>query len=147
MVTSSNHASATVPLCPSCTPQVPMVPSTHQFQGADSNELLGWRCSQCAHTGLTARQGIQLVFRGGMEYVFAYGSSSGMLTVALSSEAIGLFKSHHIGADELARKVAEWALLRGCAGGTVTLGLHDEELSAFYWYFNESQTIGRHPVS
>lgn len=143
MVTSSNHAGKTVPLCPRCTPQVPMVRSVDDFRDTDPNELLRWRCSQCAHTGLTARQGIQLVFRGGMEYVFAYGSSSGMLTVALSSEAIALFKSHRIGADELARRAAEWALLRGRASGTETLGFHDEEFAAFYWYFYETHAIDR----
>ncbi|HEX2055554.1 MAG TPA: hypothetical protein VHF07_03615 [Nitrospiraceae bacterium] len=65
-----------------------------------------------------------------------------MLTVALSSEAIALFKSHHIAADELARQAAEWTLLRGSATGTVTLGLQHEELAAFYWYFFHSETIG-----
>jgi hypothetical protein len=95
---------------------------------------------------MTARQGVHLVFRGGEEYVFAYGSSNGMLTVALSSEAIALFKSHHIGADELARRAAEWALLRGRVSGTVTLGLQHEEFAAFYWYFYHCQPIDRHPV-
>ncbi|HJR76589.1 MAG TPA: hypothetical protein VJ805_06435 [Nitrospiraceae bacterium] len=82
-----------------------------------------------------------------MEYVFAYGSSRGMLTVVLSTEAIALFKSHDIGADELVRKAAEWALLRGRASGTVTLGLHHEELAAFYWYFYQTQSVDRQPVS
>ena len=86
------------------------------------------------------------MFRGGEEYVFAYGSSNGMLTVALSSEAIALFKSHHIGVDELARRAAEWALLRGHASGTVALGLQHEELAAFYWYFYHCQDTGRQPA-
>ena len=123
-----------------------MVPAAHDLRDRDSNELLVWHCSHCAHQGVTARQGIQLVFRGGEEYVFAYGSSKGMLTVALSSEAIALFKSHHVGADELARRAAEWALLRGRVSGTVTLSLQHEEFAAFYWYFYHSHSIDRQPV-
>jgi hypothetical protein len=145
-VKPSNHSSQSAPLCPSCSPQVPMVPADHEVGNRNSHELLVWHCSHCAHQGMTAKQGIQLVFRGGEEYVFAYGSSSGMLTVALSSEAIALFKSHHIGADELARRAAEWALLRGRVSGTVTLGLQHEELAAFYWYFYHTQAVDRQAV-
>lgn len=58
-----------------------------------------------------------------------------MLTVMLSREAIALFKTHHIGAEELARQAAEWSLLLGRPNNMVKLGLRHEELAAFYWYY------------
>jgi hypothetical protein len=141
-----HHRVEAVPLCPSCSTHAPMAPSAHASSNHGLNELQEWRCPHCTHIGMTARSGMQLVFRGGKEYVFAYGSSNAMLTVALSSEAIALFKSHHMGPDELARQTAEWALLRGSTSGTVTLGLQHEELAAFYWYFFHSQTIRQKAV-
>jgi hypothetical protein len=123
-----------------------MVPSGHDFPSNDCNELLKWHCSHCAHAGMTAKHGIQLVFRSGLEYVFAYGSSTGMLTVMLSSEAIALFKTHHIGADELARRAAEWALLRGRPHSRVNLGLQHEELAALYWYYYDGRSMDGQPA-
>ena len=137
----SHHDGTVVPFCPTCSPQVPMVQSGHDFQPAGCDELLTWHCSHCAHAGMTARHGIQLVFRSGLKYVFVYGSSSGMLTVVLSSEAVALFKTHHMGADELAKRAADWALLRGRPNSTVNLGLQHEELASFYWYYYDSQSI------
>ena len=122
-----------------------MVPSRHDSQSGDRIELLTWRCSRCAHMGMTARHGIQLVFRSGLGYVFAYGSSNEMLTVMLSSQAIALFKTHHIGADELARRAAAWALLRGRPCSTVNLGLQHEELAAFYWYYYDGRSMDGQP--
>jgi hypothetical protein len=144
-VTPSLHDSTVAPLCPRCSSHVPMVPSRQDFQSSDGNELLKWHCSHCAHAGMTARQGIQLIFRSGLEYVFAYGSSNGMLTVMLSREAIALFKTHHIGADELARRAAEWWLLLGRPNGMVNLGLRHEEMAAFYWYYY-SQSADSQPA-
>jgi hypothetical protein len=71
-----------------------------------------------------------LVFRSGEQYVFAVGDSTKTFTVRLSSAAIGLFKSHGIGADDLARIAARWALGRGMK--TVTLELTSEEFTDLY---------------
>lgn len=105
----------------------------------DSNDLLEWRCSTCGHRGYTASLGLQLVFRGEKEYIFTFGRSMSTLTVRLSSPAVGLFRSHLIGADELASRTAEWALLRGRKGGIVSLGLQDD-LADFYLFYSKRIT-------
>jgi hypothetical protein len=50
--------------------------------------------------------GLLLVFRSGEQYIFALGDSTKTLPVRLASAAIGLFRSHGIGADDLARLAA-----------------------------------------
>jgi hypothetical protein len=50
-----------------------------------------------------------LVFRSGEDYVFTMGESATTLSVRLSSAAVSLFKSHGIGADDLASLAAQWA--------------------------------------
>lgn len=134
MTKTATQRSITVPKCPCCPARYPMVPATHN-RSADSNRLLEWHCTRCTHTGKTAGPKMHLVFRGGFQYVFAYDVSGLTLTVILSSPAIGLFNSHHIGADELAWKAAEWALLRGQINKAVDLGLKSDDLPNFYWYF------------
>jgi len=132
----------TVPKCPCCPARSPMVPAAQLNQSADPDRLLEWQCTRCAHTGKTAGRKMQLVFRGGFQYVFSYDVSGYPLTIILSSPAIGLFNSHHIGADELAWKAAEWALLRGHIDKAVDLGLTSDDLPTFYWYFYDVQTSG-----
>jgi len=131
------HNLTTAPICPSCSSLHPMALSPRNLRNPEIHELLEWHCPHCAHKGMTARRGVQLVFRAADEYVFAYAGSKETLTVTLSSAAIGLFKSHHIGADELAYRAAAWALLRGRTEGTVNL--RAEELAQFYWYFYYAQ--------
>ena len=141
MAKPAKHNRATGPICPSCSSLHPMAQSPDTFRNTDATELLEWYCPYCAHKGMTAKRGIQLVFRAAGEYVFAYAGSKDTLTVTLSSSAIGLFKSHHIGADELAWRAAEWALLRGRTRGT---DLKAEELARFYWYFYYAQPDSGH---
>ncbi len=135
MTKTAMQRDTAVPKCPCCPSHYPMVPAAQHNRGADSNRLLEWHCTQCAHTGHTPSRKMQLVFRGGFQYVFAYDASGRTLTVVLSSAAIGLFNSHHVGADELAWRAAGWALLRGHINRTVDLGLTSDDLADFYWYF------------
>ncbi len=51
----------------------------------------------CRHEGMTAPLGVQLMFRGGQEYVFTSAHSLITLRIILSSPAVGLFKSHNLG--------------------------------------------------
>ena len=74
--------------------------------------------------------GLLLVFRSGEQYIFALGDSTKTLPVRLSSAAIGLFKSHGIGADDLARLAARWALSRGL--NSVDLALSSEHFTELY---------------
>jgi hypothetical protein len=106
------------------------------------NDLLQWHCSSCAHIGVTASQGLQLVFRGGQEYIFTFGGSMTTLSVVLTGPAIGLFRTHMIGADELAWRAAEWALLRGRVGGTVRLDLQSYDLADLYLYLYADEVSG-----
>jgi hypothetical protein len=71
-----------------------------------------------------------LVFRSGEQYVFAIDDSAKTLPIRLSSAAIGLFKSHGIGADDLARLAARWALRRGLT--RVDLALSSEHFTELY---------------
>lgn len=132
----ARRMSAAAPRCPSCPGQSAMDLQTSPDGHSDSNDLLEWRCSTCGHKGYTASLGLQLVFRGEKEYIFTFGHSMATLTVRLSSPAVGLFRSHLIGADELASRTAEWALLHGRKSGIVSLGLQDD-LADFYLFFSK----------
>jgi hypothetical protein len=70
------------------------------------------------------------MFRSGEQYIFALNTSSTTLPVRLSSAAIGLFKSHGIGADDLASLAARWALSRGL--NSVDLALSSEHFTELY---------------
>lgn len=84
---------------------------------------------------MTAPLGVQLMFRGGQEYVFTSANSLITLRIILSSPAVGLFKSHDLGSDALAIQVAEWAILMGQSNGVVRLFLEDPAFSNFFLYF------------
>jgi hypothetical protein len=71
-----------------------------------------------------------LIFRSGEEYVFTMGDSTMTLPVRLSSAAIGLFKSHGMGADDLAHLAAQWALRRNMT--SVDLALSNEHFTELY---------------
>lgn len=146
MVKPPNHSNTMGPWCPRCFPHVPMVLSCHDPQETASSDLWEWHCMHCTHKGMTAGRGMQLVFRSGTQYIFAYSSSADTLTVTLSSEAIALFQSHHVAADELARKAAEWALLQGHTNGRVDLTLKNDELADFYWHFYYCQASGHQSI-
>jgi hypothetical protein len=71
-----------------------------------------------------------LVFRSGEQYIFAIDDCATTLPIRLSSAAIGLFKSHGIGADDLARLAARWALSRELS--SVDLSLSSEHFTELY---------------
>jgi hypothetical protein len=75
---------------------------TSQIAHDRKGGLIHWQCSLCRHEGMTAPLGVQLMFRGGQEYVFTYDNSLVTLRILLSSPAVGLFKSHDLGPDVLA---------------------------------------------
>jgi hypothetical protein len=104
--------------------------------------LIHWQCSHCSHEGMTAPLGVQLMFRGGQEYVFTYDNSLVTLRILLSSPAVGLFKSHDLGSDVLAVQVAEWAILMGQSTGVVRLFLEDPAFSNFFLYFYQRTEAG-----
>ena len=78
----------------------------------------------------TVNERLVLVFRSSEDYIFAVGDSTNTLIVRLSSEAIGLFKSHGIGADDLARLAARWA--HGCRRTSVDLALTGKDFPELY---------------
>lgn len=90
-------------------------------------------CPRCGHRGMKARDGVQLLFTGQHEYVFSYGPSLSHLKVILSTVAINLFRVQGIHPAQLARHVADWALLTGQACGTVRFS-GDLVLSSCYTY-------------
>lgn len=90
-------------------------------------------CPRCGHRGMKARDGVQLLFTGQHEYVFSYGPSLSHLKVILSTVAINLFRVQGIPPTELARHVADWALLTGQVCGTVRF-TGDLVLSSCYEY-------------
>jgi hypothetical protein len=73
---------------------------------------------------------LHLVFRSGDQYVFTIGESTQTIAVRLSSAAIGLFQSHGLGADDVARLAARWGLGRGVI--TVDLNVKNEDFTALY---------------
>lgn len=90
-------------------------------------------CPRCGHRGMKARDGVQLLFTGQHEYVFSYGPSLSHLKVILSTVAINLFRVQGIPPAQLARHVADWALLTGQVCGTVRF-TGDLVLSSCYVY-------------
>ncbi len=91
---------------------------------------------------MTAPLGLQLLFRGGQEYVFTCDNSLVTLRILLSGPAVGLFKSHDLGSDALATQVAEWAILMGQSTGVVRLFLEDPAFSKFFLYFYQRAESG-----
>lgn len=89
-------------------------------------------CTHCDHQGMVSREGIRLLFRGGHEYLFSYDNSVTTLTVVLTAHAIEVFQSHGLGPDILAKRAAEWALLKGQCTGTVHLSLENAIFAEFY---------------
>lgn len=104
--------------------------------------LIHWRCLLCRHEGMTAPLDVQLMFRGGQEYVFAYDNSLVTLRIFLSGPAVGLFKSHDLGPDALATQVAEWAILKGQSAGVVRLLFENTAFSNFFLYFYRRTEAG-----
>lgn len=92
-------------------------------------------CTHCDHQGIVSLQGVQLLFRGGCEYLFSYGNPVATLTVMLTAHAIDMFRVHGIGPDITARRAAEWALLRGQCTGIVNLSLENTNLEDFYRHY------------
>ena len=122
---TSPTASATLQ-CPTCAPANIATVASPQPR----LQLMGWRCPSCRKAAPVGCESLCLVFRSGEQYVFAVGDSTKTFTVRLSSAAIGLFKSHGLGADDVARIAARWALGRGM--DTVTLELSSEEFTDLY---------------
>lgn len=122
----------------SSTPRSPIYtcgkPMTMTSQTAHDRKggLIHWKCLHCRHDSAV---GVQLMFRGGQEYVFTSANSLITLRIILSSPAVGLFKSHDLGSDALAIQVAEWAILMGQSNGVVRLFLEDPAFSNFFLYF------------
>lgn len=92
-------------------------------------------CTHCDHQGMVSREGVQLLFRGGHEYLFSYGNSVTTLIVVLTAHAVDVFRSHGLGPDILAKRVAEWALLKGHCTGTVHLSLESAIFAEFYRHY------------
>lgn len=88
---------------------------------------------------------ILLVFRCGHEYVFAHGQTMAMLTVMLSPTTINVFDNAH--ADDLAKQVAEWALCNDPRRQTVDLTVKGAELSAFYRYYFDNESLAKQACS
>jgi hypothetical protein len=126
MTQDESGAASVPPDCPRCAS--PMISGITSPQ--PRLQLIGWRCPSCRKTPQVGCESLCLVFRSGEQYVFAVDDSTKIFTVRLSSAAIGLFKSHGIGADDLARIAARWALGRGRK--TVTLELSSQEFTDLY---------------
>jgi hypothetical protein len=89
-------------------------------------------CTHCDHQGMVSREGIRLLFRGGNEYLFSYGNSVTTLTVVLAAHTVDVFGSYGLGPDILAKRAAEWVLLKGQCTGTVDLSLENPTCAEFY---------------
>lgn len=129
------------PWCPSSDLMLPGGPSLH-----DTN-FDQWQCGQCGRHGTTAINGIQLVFRGGEEFIFTFGASMRSMTVRLSRDVIDAFRTHRIDSQDLARRLAEWALLRGWSHGTVYLDSSNDDLRSFHRYCYPDNGDGDHKAA
>lgn len=92
-------------------------------------------CTKCEHRGLRSREGVILLFRGGLEFQFSYGPSTRTVTVILSSASVNLWSTHGVNEEQLARLAAEWTLLCGNTKKKVHLGIPAAEFADFYLYF------------
>jgi hypothetical protein len=86
----------------------------------------------------------QLVFRGGLEYVFTHGENAEFVTVSLSLVAIRLFEQSHLTADNLAKQAAEWALLIKPGNRKVDFSAASGDLSEFCQYYFERHAVTHH---
>ena len=139
--TNGQTKDLSVPRCPiyQCGKPMTMISKTGHARKAG---LIHWQCLHCRHEGMTAPLGLQLLFRGGQEYVFTCDNSLVTLRILLSGPAVGLFKSHDLGSDALATQVAEWAILMGQSTGVVRLFLEDPAFSKFFLYFYQRTESG-----
>ncbi len=106
--------------CPKVRCCQPMDPDPRRDRDSRTG-LRHWRCSRCGHVGMSAEEGLQLLFSNQNEYVLSYGPSVAYLKTLLSTVATNLFKTQGVSPSELAKYVAEWALLMGQTCGTVRL--------------------------
>ena len=118
--------------CPNVRCCQPMDPDIRIRNDARSG-LRHWRCNRCGHAGMSAQEGLQLLFSSHNEYVLSYGPSLSYLKVLLSGVAMNIFKTHGVPPAELAKYVAEWALLMGQTCGTVRLTGNLLTLDAFQY--------------
>ena len=84
---------------------------------------------------------LTLVFQSGGEYVFVNPETDRMLTVTLSATAINVFRGRDLAPDDLARRVAEWAVLTRQSTGHINLTI-DKDLSPFCQYYFSSHPGG-----
>lgn len=96
--------------------------------------MMGVRCPRCGHSGLTAREGLHLVFRAGQEYCFTFGSTPAYLSVWVTTEAMVAYSSLGLTQDMLARHAAEWLLLWGRKSGLFILSPDQPGFLGFHHY-------------
>ena len=144
MTLTEQRKSLMAPKCPWCPSQDPMRSTGPSLHDTNFDQ---WQCPRCDRQGATATNGTQLVFRGGEEFIFTFGASMRSMTVRLSADAIDLFRTHRIDPQDLARRMAEWALLRGWSHGTVCLDSTTDDLRQFHRYCYPDNGNGDHKVA
>ena len=89
-------------------------------------------------SGIATR--LLLVFRCGAEHVLVNSKTETTVVVTLSAAAINLFYREGLTPDDLARQVAEWALLNHQPNTSVDLTV-SEDLSRFCQYYFSTQEL------
>lgn len=91
-------------------------------------------CPTCRHMGMVPSGDVQILFCTAHQYVVAYGPSLSTITVVLTTGALAAYQTYALCFDDLAKLVAEWALLSGILSGTVTLTPERQEFLDFERY-------------
>lgn len=122
--------------CPieSCSQE--MTQDTSRFDGGYES-LRGLHhlyCPTCRHMGMAPSGDVLVLFCATHRYVIAYGPSLSTITVVLTARAVAAHPTYALCLDDLAKLVAEWALLSGILSGTVTLAPERQECLDFERY-------------
>ncbi len=125
-----------MPVCPNVTCSKEMDPDG-DAHGRGMNATTGvmyLRCGDCGQQGMVASDGLHLVFRAGQHFCFTYGTIPAQITVMVDRNVASSYKWMGLTEEALARRAAEWMLLRGIKTGAMVLSADQPAVVQFHRY-------------
>ena len=128
-----------MPVCPNLTCAKEMGPDgeTHNSGMNATTGLLYLRCDDCGQRGMVASEGVHLVFRAGQHFCFTYGSTPAQITVMVGASVASSYKWVGLTEEVIARRAAEWMLLRGIKTGAIVLTADQPAVLQFHQYLQK----------
>ncbi len=125
-----------MPVCPNLTCAKEMGPDgeSHDDGMNAAAGLLYLRCGDCGQRGMVASDGLHLVFRAGHHFCFTYGTTPAQITVMVDANVASSYKWVGLTEEVIARRAAEWMLLRGIKTGAIVLSADQPAILQFHQY-------------